>query len=198
MHNATVLDVSSFPVDHVTATSSSVHSKQLLAGEIVLIPEPYSAWGGAVTAQIYFPLERTKVWQQITNYPRWVQFFPALTHSEILQSNDFTRKGSKRLYQIASKAFLMFTAQVEIYLKVFEIVHQNTMHQIQFCLEQGSFTDFYADLKLQDFHDGTLLTYAVRATPTIPVPGLLIQEAIRLDLPNNLKTMRQVLCRTRD
>ncbi|MBC7972166.1 MAG: cyclase, partial [Verrucomicrobia bacterium] len=100
--------------------------------------------------------------------------------------------GCKRLYQVASKAFLFLTAQVDIYLKVIE----TTQQQIQFRLESGSFHDFAADLTLEDYGDGTLLTYAVQATPTIPVPSVLIQQAIQMDLPNNLRTMRQVLCRS--
>ena len=171
--------------------------RQLLSGEILLKTRTYSAWGGAVTAQMYLPLERTIAWRQLTDYPQWVHFFPALTRSEILHrydsrfSNQSTLDGCKRLYQVASKAFLFLTAQVDIYLKVFETAQQ----QIQFRLESGSFHDFAADLTLQDYGNGTLLTYAVQATPTIPVPSMLIQQAIQMDLPDNLRTMRQVLCR---
>ncbi|MBD2465642.1 SRPBCC family protein [Oscillatoria sp. FACHB-1407] len=168
--------------------------QKLLKGEILLETKPYSAWGGAVTARMYLPLERSQVWQQVTDYSRWVQYFPALSRSEVLHRGDGQSKGAKRLYQVASKAFLMFTAQVEIYLKVFESIHQKTGHQIQFSLERGSFTDFSANLNLQDFKTGTLLTYSVQATPTVLVPSLLIQEAMRLDLPSNLQKMRQVLC----
>lgn len=171
-------------------------SKQLLSGEIMLRTRSYSAWGGAVTAQMYLPLERSIAWRQLTDYPRWVQYFPALTRSEIITPNDFrlgkrsAKDGCKRLYQVASKAFLFLTAQVDIYLKVVETTHQ----QIQFQLESGSFHDFAADLTLQDYGDGTLLTYSVQATPTIPVPSVLIQQAIQMDLPANMRRMRQVLC----
>jgi hypothetical protein len=171
--------------------------KQLLSGEIMLKTRSYSAWGGAVTAQMYLPLERANAWRQLTDYPRWVQYFPALTRSEIISHNDFSlgkksaKDGCKRLYQVAGKAFLFLTAQVDIYLKVIETAHQ----QIQFRLESGSFHDFAADLTLQDYSDGTLLTYSVQATPTIPVPSVFIQQAIQMDLPDNLRRMRQVLCR---
>jgi len=182
----------------VAQQRDEVHSKPLLSGEILLKARPYSAWGGAVTAHMYLPLDRANAWQQLTDYPRWVQYFPALTRSEILHRNDFRLDnrsaidGCKRLYQVASKAFLFLTAQVDIYLKVIE----TTQQQIQFRLESGSFHDFAADLTLEDYGDGTLLTYAVQATPTIPVPSVLIQQAIQMDLPNNLRTMRQVLCRS--
>ena len=82
---------------------------------------------------------------------------------------------------------------MEIYLKVIETAH-TAWQQIQFQLERGNFHDFAATLKLEDFKTGTLLTYSVQATPTIPVPSQLIQEAMRLDLPANMRKMRQVLC----
>ena len=162
---------------------------QLLQGEILLKTRSHTAWGGAVTAQMYVPLERSQVWQQLTDYPRWVQLFPDMTHSEIRgEAIDY-----KRLYQAARKAFFLLSVQVEIYLKVVESV-QTTWQQIQFQLERGSFHDFAANLHLQDFHAGTLLTYSVQATPHLPLPTQLIQEAIRLDLPTNLRKMRQALC----
>lgn len=157
----------------------------LLKGEILVETRSHSAWGGAVTAQMYIPLTRSLVWQQLTDYPRWVQYFPDITHSEVLQRGEV-----KRLYQVARKAFLFLTASVEIYLNVFEQVQQ----QIQFKLENGTFTDFTADLKLADCGAGTLLTYAVQATPTIPVPSIFIQQAMHFELPENMRKMRQVLC----
>lgn len=165
----------------------------LLQGEILLNTQPYTAWGGAVTARMYLQIDRARAWQQLTDYPRWVQYFPALTRSEVLQSgsNRKDEAGMKRLYQAASKNFLLFTAQVDIYLNVIETFQQ----RIQFCLESGSFNDFTADLRLQEWGKGTILTYSVQATPTIPVPAILIEQAIQLDLPTNLRNMRQVLCR---
>ncbi|NJO41582.1 MAG: cyclase [Cyanobacteria bacterium CRU_2_1] len=169
------------------------HQESLLRGEIFLQTRSHSAWGGAVTAQMYLPMGRSHVWQQLTDYPRWVQYFPDLTRSEIISADGHSR-AYKRLYQVASKAFFLFTAQVEIYLKVVETAHQTAWQQIQFQLERGSFRDFTATLNLQDFNTGTLLTYSVQATPSIPVPTQLIQEAIRLDLPSNMRRMRQVIC----
>jgi hypothetical protein len=170
---------------------------KLLQGDVLIQTQSHSLWGGSVTAQMYLPLGRSQVWQQVTDYPRWVLYFPDLVQSEILSRGDGIAEGAtrkyKRLYQVASKAFFLFTAQVEIYLKVFETV-QTTWQQIQFQLEKGSFADFTANLKLQDLQTGTLLTYSVQATPTIPVPTQFIQQAMRLDLPTNMEKMRQVLC----
>lgn len=164
----------------------------LLDGEILLKTRPYSAWGGAVTARMYLPVKRSQAWQQLTNYPQWVKFFPDLVSSQVIGLEQ-GQPGIKRVYQVARKSFLMFSAQVEIYLKVFERV-QTTEHQIQFRMEQGDFTDFAATLQLQDCGVGTVLTYAVQATPKLPIPSKIIQEAIRLDLPTNLRKMRQTLC----
>lgn len=170
------------------------HQGSLLSGEIVLQTRPHSAWGGAVTAQMYVPLERRQVWQHVTNYPRWVQYFPSLTRSDVLATYTVEAGSSyKHLHQIAGKTFLFFTAQVEIYLKVFESDHPGRQ-QIHFQLDKGSFSDFSALLKLQDYHAGTLLTYSVQATPSLPIPTQVIQEGIRLDLPTNMRSMRRVIC----
>ena len=168
----------------------------LLRGDILLTARPHSAWGGAVTAQMYLPVPHTEVWQQLTDYSRWTQFFPDLTRSEVIHEvlqipgGATVKRKVKRLYQAASKAFLFLTAQVEIYLKVLETHHQ----RIQFYMESGSFNDFTADLEIQSCGDGTILTYSVQATPNIPVPSAFIQQAIRMDLPTNMKQMRQVIC----
>lgn len=160
----------------------------LMRGEILLETRAHSAWGGAVTAQMYLPIALPQVWQQVTDYPRWTQYFPDVTRSEIRQV--LSRQGVKRLYQVASKAFMMFTAQVEISLSVLETQQQ----RIQFYLESGSFSEFQADLKLQPHGEGTILTYSVQAIPTIPVPSFLIEQTIKLDLPTNLRQMRSVIC----
>lgn len=180
-----------FSGDAINSTSEAARGDRrfdaLLQGEILLETKPHSAWGGAVSAQMYLPVARSLVWQHLTDYPRWVHYFPDLTHSEVLHS---ASTGCKRLYQVACKAFLFLSVQVEIYLNVFEVVQQ----QIKFKLEKGSFHDFSADLRLQDAGAGTILTYSVQATPTIPVPSLFIEQAIRLDLPANMQKMRQVIC----
>lgn len=160
--------------------------RKVMEGEILVETSSHTAWGGAVTASMYLPIVRAQVWQQITDYPRWVQYFPDITVSEVLQRGEV-----KRLYQAAQKAFLFFTAQVEIYLHVAEEIG----HRIQFRLEKGNFHDFTAHLELKDCGSGTLLTYAVQATPTIPVPSIFIQQAMNFELPANMRKMRQVLCR---
>ena len=167
-----------------------VNRAALLQGEILLKTRSHSICGGAVTAQMYLPMARAQAWTQLTNYSRWIHYFPDIVQSEELEQSIRQSQSCRRLYQVARKAFMMFSAQVEIYLKVFETLHQ----QIQFRLERGAFSDFAADLTLQDYEKGTLLTYSVQATPLIPVPSFLIQQAIQQDLPGNMKKMRQVLC----
>jgi Polyketide cyclase / dehydrase and lipid transport len=175
-------------IDFNTDLRSGCHQNNILAGEIVIETRSHSAWGGGVTAQMYLPLQRSQVWEQLTDYPRWVHYFPDLICSEVLHHG--VSAGKKTLYQVARKAFFLFNAQVEVYLKVLELFQ----HKIQFRLEKGSFQDFSAELKLQDYQQGTLLTYSVQATPLIPVPALFIEQAMQLDLPGNMKKMRQVIC----
>lgn len=169
-------------------TAIATPTAALLRGDITIDTEAYTAWGAAVTAKMYLPRERSHVWQQITDYPRWVHYFPDITQSHLLPTP--ANAAEKRLYQAASKTFLFLTAQVEIYLKVLEI----SSHAIEFRLESGSFRDFTARLHLQEFATGTLLTYFVQATPAIPVPSPFIQQAIHFDLPTNMRTMRQAIC----
>lgn len=175
-----------FTSDRVASENfSQTELTALLKGEILVETGSHSVWGGAVTAQMYIPLTRSNVWQQLTDYPRWVQYFPDVTQSDVLQRGEV-----KRLHQVARKTFLFVTASVEIYLNVYEQVEQ----QIQFRLEKGTFTDFTADLKIADCGAGTLLTYAVQATPNIPIPSIFIQQAMHFELPANMRNMRQVLC----
>lgn len=186
------LESSSVP-DHSHPSCLVSTGRALLNDEILLQTRSHTAWGGAVTAQMHLSMPRSQVWKQITDYPRWVSYFPDLTQSRILSATDEPIRGGKQLYQAARKAFLMLTAEVEVYLRVFEVTRNTTQQSIQFCMEKGSFSDFFAELKLQDCEAGTLLTYSVQATPLIPVPSFLIQQAMRADLPSNLKTMREVL-----
>ncbi|BAZ47581.1 Streptomyces cyclase/dehydrase [Nostoc sp. NIES-4103] len=160
--------------------------KLLMQGEILVQTQSHTAWGGAVTACMYLPLVRSHVWQQLTDYPRWVQYFPDVTKSEVLHRGE-----AKKLYQVAHKAFLFFTAQVEIYLNVVEVLGQ----QIQFRMEKGTFLDFSANVELKDCGNGTLLAYNVQATPNIPIPSIFIQQAMNFELPANMRKMRQVLCK---
>ncbi|AFZ25141.1 polyketide cyclase / dehydrase family protein [Cylindrospermum stagnale PCC 7417] len=157
----------------------------LIQGEILVQTRSHTTWGGAVTASMYLPLVRSHVWQQVTDYPRWVQYFPDITKSEVLSKGEV-----KHLYQAAQKAFFFVTAQVEIYLNVVEVLGQ----QIQFRMEKGTFEDFNANLELKDCGNGTILAYTVQATPNIPIPSIFVQQAMNLELPANLRKMRQVLC----
>ena len=160
-------------------------TEALLQGEILLTTHPYSTWGGAVTARMSLPLTPQQVWQQVIDYPRWTQYFPDVTRSEVISQG----VNMKRLYQVASKTFAFLSAQVEIRLRAIETQYQ----RIQFCLESGSFHEFEADLRLEGCGSGTVLTYRVQAIPTIPVPSFLIEQAIRLDLPMNMRQMRRVM-----
>ncbi|MBW4671862.1 MAG: cyclase [Cyanomargarita calcarea GSE-NOS-MK-12-04C] len=183
--------MSAFFISNSVTTGSDMTLSQdkqslLMQGEILLEVRPYTAWGGAVTAWMYVPLVRSHVFEQLTDYPRWVQYFPNVTKSEIIQRGEV-----KRLYQAAQKAFLFLTAQVEIYLNVVEVIGQ----KIQFRMEKGNFNDFSADLELKDCGNGTLLSYTVQATPNIPIPSILIQQAMNFELPANMRKMRQVLCK---
>jgi carbon monoxide dehydrogenase subunit G len=130
---------------------------------------------------------RIELWHKLTDYTRWVEYFPNITRSEVVSSQNNVH----RLYQVGRKAFLAIAAQVEIYLKVYE----RNQRSIQFRLEKGTFQDFGADLTLQDWQGGTLLTYTVQATPLIPVPSFLVEQGMRQDLPGNMENMRRVLCR---
>lgn len=162
----------------------------LLRGDIIITPLASSGGGGAVRAHMFVPLQRAQLWPQLTNYRRWTQFFPNISHSEVLETVKTATHRYRRLYQVGCKGFMMLSAQVEIYLKVFE----TACDSIQFRFEQGTFSHFAADLELKDLGDGTLLTYSVQANPTIPVPAFLIEQGMKLDLPGNMKQMRQVLC----
>jgi hypothetical protein len=162
----------------------------LLRGDIILTPLVSNAGGGAVIAHMFVPLQRGLIWPQLTNYRRWTQFFPNITHSEVLETVKSGSQRYRRLYQVGCKGFMRLTAKVEIYLKVFE----TACDSIQFRFEQGTFSHFAADLELKDMPNGTLLTYAVQANPTIPVPAFLVEQGMKLDLPGNMKQMREVLC----
>jgi len=158
----------------------------LVQGEILVETRSHKMRGGAVTAWMYLPMVRSQAWQQLTDYPRWVQYFPDITKSEVMYKGEV-----KHLYQAAQKAFFFFTAQVEIYLNVIEVLGQ----QIQFRMEKGSFEDFNANLELKDCGNGTIVAYTVQATPLIPIPSIFIQQAMNLELPANMRKMRQIMCK---
>ncbi len=177
------------PANGFLAQFSPGDQVALLRGD-VLLKSQTNQDGGAVTAHMYVPLARPQVWPQVTNYSCWTQYFPNIVHSEVIETVKTATQRYRRLYQVGRKGFMLLTAQVEIYLKVVE----TTCEAIQFRLEQGTFSHFAADLHLQDFNQGTLLSYSVQAAPTIPVPSFLIEQAMKTDLPGNMKQMRRVLC----
>lgn len=167
---------------------SEADTIRLYQGEILVKTRAHTACGGALDARMYVPLDRSSVWNQLTDYPQWTSFFPDVTQSRVIE-NQLPNLG-KRIYQAAERSFLFITAQVNLYLKVFEIEQRH----IRFQFEKGSFADFTADLTLTDFRQGTLINYSVSATPLVPVPSFLIEQAMKMDLPVNLRHMRQQLC----
>ncbi|MDB9525759.1 SRPBCC family protein [Oscillatoria sp. CS-180] len=156
-------------------------------GRVLIETQAHGMMGGAVSTKMYVKATRADLWQKLTNYSRWVEYFPNITRSEVIAKG----QNAHRLYQVGRKAFLAIAAEVEVYLKVYE----DAYHSIQFRLEKGTFKDFGADLTLQDWQNGTLLTYTVQATPLIPVPSFLIEQGMRQDLPGNMEHMRRMLCR---
>jgi len=161
--------------------------KALEQGKILVEAKPHRACGGTAVAQMHLPSRRNHLWQQLTDYPRWVEYFPNLTVSRVLPPRD--RQGGKRIHQVGCKNFILFSAQVEIYLQVTEIPSR----QIQFRLESGTFENFSADLDLEDYSNGTLITYSVQATPNFPIPAVFIQQALQLEMPKNMQQMRLCL-----
>jgi carbon monoxide dehydrogenase subunit G len=161
----------------------------LLRGDILLNAQTHNQGrGGAASATMYLPLDRAEVWSQITNYSRWTEFFPDITSSEVIIALSADRK---RLSQTACKRFFMLHVTVDIQLNAIETADREV--RFQMVGSNGGFQDFAATLTLADCHSGTALTYAVQATPKIPVPSALIQEAMKLDLPMNMRNMRAVL-----
>jgi hypothetical protein len=175
------------PIDQFSAAQRVA----LLEGDVLVMPEVNQGAGATVVAYIYVPLSRPQIWPQVTSYHRWTQFFPNIIRSEVLETVKTNSHRYRRLYQVGRKGFLTLTAQVEIYLRVFE----TTCDRIQFCLEQGTFSHFNASLHLQDLHQGTLLSYTVQAAPTIPIPNFLVEQAMKTDLPSNMRQMRRILCK---
>jgi hypothetical protein len=169
--------------------ANSLDKDALLNGEILLETRSHTAWGAAVAATMWLPTGRSQLWRQLTDYSRWPQYFPDIVHSEVL---DHLAPHRKRLIQRAKKSFLMLTVQVEVIVNAVEFFERTVKFRLA-AHDQSSFSDFTAELTLTDAGDGTTLTYMVQATPKMPVPGTLIQEAMKLDLPGNMRHMRNQL-----
>lgn len=170
-----------------TRSQSGHEVESLRRGRVLIDTHPHGLMGGAVSAKMYVKAPRAALWEKLTQYARWTEYFPNITRSEIVKTTEHYHQ----LYQVGRKAFFAIAAEVDIHLKVYE----DPFYSIQFRLEKGTFKDFGADLTLQDWQGGTLLTYAVQATPLIPVPSFLIEQGMRQDLPSNMEHMRRVLCR---
>ncbi|MDJ1179154.1 SRPBCC family protein [Roseofilum sp. BLCC_M91] len=170
-------------VNHITKACNTQPSVSVIDGQIFVKTEPWGLGGGSAIAQLYLPLNRQQCWHNVTNYPQWVNYFPDLTQSKVLPN-------TQHIYQTGVKDFILFRAEVEVYLKVRETLNQ----AIEFQLIKGSFSEFLAYLHLQDYQQGTLISYAVQATPNFPMPAPLIEQALKIELPANLRHMRQVLC----
>lgn len=177
-----------------TDGQTSRERNALRQGAVLLHSFPHTAWGGGVTARIYLPLPKAEVWTHLTDYPRWIEYCPDIVHSEVVHHGDRPSSSAylttKYLHQVGRKSILFLQIDVEIHLRVTEIPYE----KIKFQMERGNFTDFNAGLYLQEYEQGTLLNYTVRATPSIPVPSVLIQQVIQYDLPTNLRQMRHLLC----
>ncbi len=186
------IDAKASALSHAETQSQSLFIgsslEKLLRGEVLLNPQAHTAKGGAVSATMYIPRDRAAVWALLTHYSRWTEYFPDITKSDVVIEFSAHRK---RLCQSARKTFFMMNVTVDIHLNAIETPDR----QIQFQMvgSNGGFQDFSATLALDDCHNGTALTYSVQATPAIPVPAPLIQEAMKIDLPINMRHMRGVL-----
>lgn len=186
----------------------------LAYGEVITqIQPPSSRAGAAVTATMQVPLSRPALWNQLTNYPRWTQFFPDITHSEVLA---IPSRHRTVLRQAARKSFLLLTMAVEIQLQVDEIPQES----IRFSMLDGgnSFRDFAAVLEFKSLSvpetapetapeqttpwgmtlqpgtiTGTIISYTVQATPTLPLPQSLLEQAMKFDLPQNMRHLRRMV-----
>ncbi len=168
-------------VAHVSQTCNIEPAESLLQGEISVQTDPWGLGGGSAIAKLYIPLSTLQCWQKLTNYPQWVNYFPDITHSEKLPH-------TQQLYQKGVKDFILFRTEVEIYLDI----RENPYETVEFEFVKGSFSEFLAYLHLQEYHQGTLMTYAVQAALKFPLPPPLIQQALKIELPVNLRCMRKV------
>jgi len=169
---------------------SLLEKSRLYGGEILTQSHLYSWWGGRVTAQIYLPQLRSLVWEALTDYDRWVDIFPHITQSTVLERLSPFRK---RLHQAAEKTFSFMTIVVQTEL----MVREYPPRQIGFMLQKpnNSFREFEAQVLLREAspEEGTFLSYTVQAAASLPIPAPFIQEAMRQDLPQNLAHLRSYL-----
>jgi carbon monoxide dehydrogenase subunit G len=172
----------------VPSPQKSLEAANLLQGEILVSTRPHTPHGGAVTATAYLPMPRAALWEQLTHYSRWTQFFPDIFYSEVVGQLDARRK---RIIQKARKTFFVLNVEVDVQLCAYEMQEKAIVFELDG--PSTSFQDFGAELQLQDFHQGTQLSYSVQASSKIPIPALFIEQAMKLDLPMNMRHLRQVL-----
>ena len=76
--SATVLSPATRP-SLLFGSRARSHSGQevdaLRRGRVLIETAAHGMTGGAVTAKMYVPAKRPELWAQLTQYPRWVEFF---------------------------------------------------------------------------------------------------------------------------
>lgn len=160
----------------------------LAAGELLLTTRSHGLTGGQASITLAFAPRPAEVWAQLTDYPRWVDYLPDLTQSEILPAtNDRTR-----LRQVGRKSILGFTAEAALDLQVEALAP----YRLRFDLERGGLAEFTATFTLTPWRQGTLVTFTGRATPLFPIPGWVVEQVMRHGLPMNLRHMRRVIERS--
>ncbi|WP_008309176.1 SRPBCC family protein [Leptolyngbya sp. PCC 6406] len=158
----------------------------LSRGKILVTAQPHGFTGGHVSATLSLRIFPDALWPHLTDYPRWVDYFPEMTHSEAIAPTD---QGQPRIYQVGRKSILGLGAEVEVYLRV----QTHPPHRLQFVMERGTLADFTASFALAPWRLGTLLTFTVQATPLIPLPGFFVEQSMRRELPTSLAQMRRVI-----
>jgi hypothetical protein len=167
---------------------SAPEQAQLYQGEILLQSRLYSLWGGALTAQIYIPVSSGLVWKTLTQYDRWPGLFPPITKSVVVEEGRFR----KCIHQCAQKQFSVLTIAVEADLLVRE--YPDWCIRFNLMAPNWSFREFEAEIQIKPVRNtGTILQYQVQAAAALPIPALFIQEAMRHDLPENLRSLRAYL-----
>ncbi len=159
----------------------------LRTGQVLITTAPQGLIGGLVSAQLYLPMAGAALWEHLTDYPRWSEYFPNIACSRHLPP---AASGQPRLYQVGEKSLMGIPTAGELYLQVDE----SPPEQIHFRLERGIFSAFEATLLFRPWRIGTLLTYTIQATLAVPLPWFVLSQGIQQDLPQNLTHMRQVIC----
>ncbi|MGD1905441.1 MAG: SRPBCC family protein [Leptolyngbyaceae cyanobacterium] len=161
----------------------------LRTGQVLVAAHSEGLTGGQVSAQLYMPMAAPDLWEHLSDYPRWSEYFPNIACSRELVP---TASGVPRVYQVGQKSLMGIPTAGDLYLQVHESPHE----QIQFRLERGIFSSFEATLRFQPWRVGVLLTYTIQVTLAVPLPWFILRQGIQDDLPHNLRHMRDVICGT--